>query len=98
MDDIKPVAAEHHEQAAHHLELAAAKHRDAAKQCLSGNFQKAHDLAISASEFETAANRHAIEAVDQYRHHAEEVAGHKAELAAEEAARVAKHEAKDAEK
>ena len=50
MDNIKPIASEHHEQAAHHLELAAAKHRDAAKQCLSGNFQKAHDLAISAAE------------------------------------------------
>ena len=96
MDDIKAVAAAHHEDAAHMLEMAAQMHRDAAKQCLSGNFQKAHSLAISAAETDTAANDHAIKAVDQYRHHAEEVAEHKAELADEEAARAAKHEAKAA--
>ena len=97
MDNIKTDAAERHEQAAHHLELAAKMHRDAAKQCLSGNYEKAQRLAVSAAEADTLANRHALEAVDLYRHHAEEVAGHKAEIAAEEAARIAKHEAKDAE-
>ena len=96
MDDIKAQAAEHHEHAAHHLENAAKMHRDAAKQCHSGNFAKAMSLATSASETDTVANRHAMEAVDLYRHHAEEVAEHKAEAAAEEAARVAKHEAKAA--
>ena len=55
-------------------------------------------LATSAAEADTLANRHALEAVDLYRHHAEEVAEHKAELANEEAARAAKHEAKAAEK
>jgi hypothetical protein len=98
MDDIKATAAEHHEQAAHHLELAATMHRNAAKQCLSGNFPKAHRLALSAAETSTAANDHAIKAVDQYRHHADQVAEHNAELAAEELARTAKHEAKDAAK
>jgi hypothetical protein len=96
MEDIKSAAAEHHEQAARHLELAAAMHRDAAKQCMSGNFEKAQSLAISAAEADTAANQHAVQAVDQYRHHAEEVAAHKAEVAAEEAARTAKHAAKAA--
>ena len=96
MDDIKAQAAEHHEQAAHQLENAAKLHRDAAKQCLSGNFAKAQSLATSASEMDTVASRHAIDAVDLYRHHAEEVAGVKAEAAAEEAARVAKHDAKAA--
>jgi hypothetical protein len=43
------------------------------------------------------ASQHAMEAVDLYRHHDDEVAGHKAEIAAEEAARTAKHEAKSAE-
>jgi hypothetical protein len=96
MDDIKTIAADHHEQAAHHLELAAQMHRDAAKQCQSGNFQKAHSLAISAAETDTAANEQAMKAVDQYRHHAEEVEAKKAEAHAEEAARAAKHEAKAA--
>ena len=96
MDDIKAAAAEQHEAAASSLEVAAKMHRDAAKQCSSGNFQKAHSLATSAAESETLANRHSIQAVDLYRHHAEEVAEHKAELAAEEAARAEKREAKAA--
>jgi hypothetical protein len=97
MDNIKADAAERHEQAAHHLEIAAKMHRDAAKQCLSGNYAKAQSLATSAAEADTVANQHAMEAVDLYRHHDDEVAGHKAEIAAEEAARTAKHEAKSAE-
>lgn len=96
MDNIKAEAADHHETAAHHLEAAAKMHRDAAKQCLSGNYEKAKSLAVSAAEADTAANRHATSAVDLYRHHEDEVAGHKAEVADEEAARVAKHEAKAA--
>ena len=96
MDNIKPSAADHHEQAAHHLEIAAKMHRDAAKQCLSGNYEKAQSLATSAAEVDTVASRHAMDAVDLYRHHADEVAGHKAEVASEEAARTAKHEAKTA--
>ena len=98
MDDIKATATSHHDDAAHHFEIAAQMHRDAAKQCASGNFVKAQSLATSASEAEGIANRHAMQAVDQYRHHAEEVAQHKAELAAEEAARAAKHDAKAAER
>ena len=94
MDDIKANAAKQHDDAAHHLEVAAKMHRDAGKQCMSGNFQKAHSLATSAAEADTVANRHAMQAVDLYRHHAEEVAEHKAEVAAEEAARAAKHDAK----
>jgi hypothetical protein len=97
MDNIKASAAEKHEQAAHHLETAAKMHRDAAKQCLSGNYAKAQSLATSAAEADTVANQHAMEAVDLYRHHDDEVAGHKAEVAAEEAARTAKHEAKAAQ-
>ncbi len=96
MDNIKETAAERHEQAAHSLEIAAKMHRDAAKQCLSGNYEKAQSLATSAAEADTVASRHAMEAVDLYRHHADEVAGHKAEVAAEEAARTAKHDAKAA--
>ena len=96
MDDIKAVAAKHHEDAAHHFELAAKMHHDAAKQCSSGNFEKAQSLAVSAAETEGVANRHAMEAVDAYRHHAEEVASRKAEADTEEAARAAKHEAKAA--
>ena len=97
MDDIKAGAAKHHEDAAHQLEIAAKMHHDAAKQCQSGNFAKAQSLATSAAEADTVANRHALEAVDLYRHHAEEVAGRDAELAGEAAARAAKHEAKAAE-
>ncbi len=96
MDDIKAAAAGHHGDAAQQLEIAAKMHHDAAKQCLSGNFAKAQSLATSAAEAETLANRHAMQGLDLYRHHAEEVAGHKAELAAEDAARTAKHEAKAA--
>ena len=98
MDDIKANAADKHEHAAHHLETAAKMHRDAAKQCLSGNYQKAQSLAISAAEAEALANRVGMEAVDLYRHHAEEVSEHKAELAAEEQARTAKREAKATDK
>ena len=96
MDNIKTSAADHHEQAAHHLEIAAKMHRDAAHQCVSGNFEKAQSLATSAAEIDTIANRHALQAVDLYRHHADEVASHKAEAASEEAARVAKHDSKAA--
>ena len=98
MEDIKAAAAERHEQAAHHLELAAKLHRDAAHQCRSGNYEKAERLAVSAAETDTVANRLALEAVDLYRHHADEVAGHKVEAAAEEAARAAKHDARAARK
>ena len=98
MDDIKAKAAECHEQAAHSLELAAKMHRDAAKQCLSGNYEKAHNLGLSAAEADTVANRHALEAADLYRHHADEVAGRKAEAEAEAAARAAKHEANAAQR
>ena len=97
MDNIKDEAAGHNEQAAHQMEVAAKMHRDAAKQCRSGNYGKAQSLATSAAEADTLANRHAMDAVNLYRHHADEVAGHKAELASEEAARAAKHEAKAAE-
>lgn len=98
MDNIKADAAAQHEQAAHHLEIAAKMHRDAAKQCLSGNYEKAQHLATSAAEADTASSKHAMAAVDLYRHHAEEVTAHKAEVVAEEAARTAKHEAKAAAK
>lgn len=97
MDDIKTEAAGHHEEAAHQLDISAQMHRDAAKQCLSGNFEKAVSLATSAAEADTVANRLAMQALDLYRHHDEEVAGQKAEAAAEEAARTAKREAKEAE-
>ena len=93
MDNIKADAADHHEKAAHHLEIAAKMHHDAAKQCLSGNYEKAQSLATSAAEADTVANRHAIDAVDLYRRHAEEVADRNAEFASEEAARLAKHKA-----
>ncbi len=98
MDNIKADAAKRHEDAAHHFETAAKMHRDAAKQCSSGNYQKAQSLAVSAAEAEGLANRVAMEAVDLYRHHAEEVAEHKAEVASEEDARAAKREAKAADK
>lgn len=96
MDDIKAIAAKHHDDAAHGFEVAAGMHREAAKHCVSGNFEKAEGLATSAAEAEGVANRHAMQAVDQYRHHAEEVAARKAEAAGEDAARAAKHEAKAA--
>lgn len=94
MDNIKTVAAQAHEDAAHHLEIAAQMHRDAAKQCSNGNFEKARSLATSAAEADTAANGHAMAALDHYRSHDEQVGTHKGELAAEEAARDAKREAK----
>ena len=71
MDNIKTEAAGHHEQAAHALETAAKMHRDAAHQCLSGNYGKAQSLATSAAEADTVASRHAMDAVNLYRHHAE---------------------------
>lgn len=94
MDTIKMQAAHEHEQAAHHLDIAAAMHRDAAKQTTNGNFEKARSLATSAAEADTAANTHAMAALDLYRSHDEDVGTHKAELAMEEEARAAKREAK----
>jgi hypothetical protein len=94
MDDIKTQAAAHHNDAARHLEIAAGMHRDAAKQCENGNFEKAQHLATEAAETDTAANRHAMQALDLYRHHAEQVADRKSEAAAEDAARAAKKAAK----
>ena len=94
MDDIKASTAKHHEDAAYQYEMAAKMHREAAKHCASGNFEKGEHLATSAAEADTAANRHAVDAMNLYRHHTEEVAARKAEAAAEEAARVAKHAAK----
>lgn len=96
MDDIKAAAAKHHEDAAHAFDAAAKMHHEAAKHCASGNFEKAESLSTSAAEAEGLANRHAVAAVDQYRHHAEQVASRKAEAAAEDAARTAKHDAKAA--
>jgi hypothetical protein len=94
MDDIKTQAAAHHHDAALHLENAARMHRDAAKQCESGNFEKAQHLATEAAETDTAANQQAMQALDLYRHHAEQVAARKQEGIAEEAARAAKKAAK----
>jgi hypothetical protein len=94
MDDIKTTAAAHHNDAALHLENAARMHRDAAKQCESGNFEKAHQLSTEAAETDTAANQHVMKALDLYRHHDEEVAARKAETAAEDAARAEKKAAK----
>ncbi|WP_158927802.1 hypothetical protein [Acidisphaera sp. S103] len=94
MDDIKATAAAHHNDAALHLENAARMHRDAAKQCESGNFEKAQHLATEAAETDTAANQHAMQALDLYRHHAEAVTARKEEAAADEAARAAKKAAK----
>ena len=64
MDDIKKQAAAHHNDAARHLEIAAGMHRDAAKQCESGNFEKAQHLATEAAETDTAANHHAMQAIE----------------------------------
>ena len=97
MDDIKSIGAGHHEDAAVQFEAAAKMHRDAAKQCANGNFEKAQDLATSAAEIETTANRHAMQVAELYRHHAEQVAERKAEHDREEAARDAKREAKAAD-
>ncbi len=98
MTDIKATAAALHEETAHQLEIAAKMHHDAAKQTTSGNYAKAQELATAAAEADTVANRHAMEAVDLYRHQAEDVAAKKAETAAEDAARQKKHEAKLAAK
>jgi len=97
MDDIKPTAAKHHEDAAHQHEVAAKMHREAAKHCASGNFEKAERLATSAAEADTAANRHTVDALALYHHHAEEAGEREAEEAAEEAVRAAKHAAKAAD-
>lgn len=97
MDDLKTTVAKHHEDAAHQYDIAAKMHHEAAKHSASGNFEKAESLATSAAEADTGANRHALEALELYRHHAEEVAARKAEAASEEAARAAKHAAKAAE-
>ncbi len=94
MDDIKTSAAAHHNDAARHLEIAAGMHRDAAKQCESGNFEKAQHLAVEAAETDTAANQHAMQALDLYRDHAKDVAARKAETVAEETARAVKKAAK----
>ncbi len=96
MDDIKAAAAGHHENAATQFDIAARMHRDAAKQCVNGNFAKAQEVATSAAEAEALGNQHAMHGLDLYRHHAEEVAEHKDEVAAEVAARQAKHAAKAA--
>ena len=96
MDDPKVISAGHHEEAARSFEVAAKLHRDAAKQCSNGNYEKAQTLATSAAEAETLANRHAVQALDFHRARDDEVAAQKAEQAIEEAARVAKHESKAA--
>jgi hypothetical protein len=96
MDDIKPSAAKHHEDAAQQHELAAKMHREAAKHSTSGNFEKAERFATSAAEADTSASRHTMEALALYHQHTHDLADQKAEEAAEEAARVAKHEAKAA--
>jgi hypothetical protein len=92
--DAKTQAAAHHNNAARHLEITAGMHRDAAKHCRSGNFEQAQHLATEAAQTDTAANQHAMQAVDLYRHHGEQVAARKAEVAAEEAARAVKKAAK----
>jgi hypothetical protein len=97
MDDIKPSAAKHHEDAAQQHELAAKMHREAAKHSASGNFEKAERLAASAAEADVVASRHTVEALALYRHHTEEVTERKAEEAAEETAREARREARAAE-
>ena len=96
MDDTKALATKHHEGAAHQYEAAAKMHHEAAKHCASGNFEKTERLATSAAGADAEANRHVIAAMELYRHHAEEVAGKKAEAAGEEAARLAKREARAA--
>ncbi len=97
MDDIKTAGAGHHEEAAKQFEAAAKMHRDAAKQCANGNFEKAQDLATFAAEAETAANRHAVQAAELYHHHAEQVAAREAEHEREEDARDTKRAAKAAD-
>jgi len=97
MNETQQATAKHHEEAAHQFETAAKLHHDAARNAGSGNYEKAEQLAHAAGEAETVANRHATEALGLYRHHAETVAARNAETAAEEAARVAKREAKAAD-
>ncbi len=94
MDDMKTTAAAHHNDAALHLENAARMHRDAARQCEFGNFEKAHNLATEAAETDAAANTAAMQALDLHLRHAEQVAARKAEAAAEDAARATKKAAK----
>lgn len=95
MNETQQATAKHHEEAAHQFEVAAKLHHDAARNAGSGNYQKAEQLAHSAGEAETVANRHAMEAMMLYRQHEEEAAAVHAEHAAEEAARAAKREAKE---
>lgn len=97
MNETQQATAKHHEEAAHQFEIAAKLHHDAARNAGSGNYEKAEQLAQSASEAETVANRHAFEALALYRRHADEVAARDAEAAGEEAARTAKREAKVAD-
>lgn len=86
MDAMKATAAAHRHDAALHLGNAARLHREAARQCEFGNPEKARDLATEAAETGTAAHRHAMQALDLNRHHAEQVAARKAGAAAEDAA------------
>ncbi len=96
MNETQQATAKHHEEAARHFEVASKLHHDAARNAGSGNYEKAEQQAHSASEAETAANRHAVEALALYRRHDEEVSARRAEEAADEAARAAKREAKAA--
>ncbi len=97
MNETQQATARHHEEAAHQFEIAAKLHHDAARNAGSGNYDKAGQLAQSASEAETIANRHAFEALALYRRHAEEVAARESEKAAEAAARAAKRKARAAD-
>ena len=97
MDDIKAAAAGHHEEAAREYNALAKMNRDAAKHCLSGEFEKARLLATAAAETDTQANHHAMRALDLHRRHKEQVAGQRARAAAEDTARAAKRAAKQAE-
>ncbi len=97
MNETQQATAKHHEDAAHQFELAAKLHHDAARSAGSGNYEKAEQLSLAAGEAETVANRHAVEAHGLYRQHAEEVTAREAEAAGEEAARIAKREAKAAD-
>ncbi len=96
MNETQQATAKHHEDAARHFEVASKLHHDAARNAGSGNYEKAEQLAHAASEAETVANRHAVDALALYRRHEEEVEARRAEEAAEEAARVAKRETKAA--
>ena len=98
MDDMKTTVAAHRNDAALHLENAARLHRDAARQCEFGNFEKAHQLATEAAETDTAVNTGAttaaMQARDLYLLPAEQEAARKAEAAAGNAARAPKKAAK----